>query len=39
MLMSFIGSMVKPMGGSRLSMLMGKAFAGVEKMLQGGNSL
>ena len=32
MLMSFIGSMGKLMSGSRLSMLIGKAFAGVEKM-------
>ena len=39
MLMSFTGCVCKLMGGSRLSMLLGKAFAGVEKILLGGNSL
>lgn len=39
MLMSFTGYLGKLMGGSGFSMLLGKAFAGVEKILLGGNSL
>ena len=39
MLMSFIGCVDKLMGGSGLNMLMGKALAGVEKLLLGGKFL